>query len=140
MKSSTVLYSLQALGAHATPLGAKASRNSVSLSYDSGLKIEVFNILGSVFKSDVVKGDGLVFSDLIQLLSTTQSLADQVSKFDTTTNTKAFKVTISDKSIFLPKAALLTTLLVELIFFYPFDQHDADDGWAVAEFVCEDGF
>ncbi|CZR51988.1 uncharacterized protein PAC_01865 [Phialocephala subalpina] len=157
MKSSTALSSLPALGAHATPLAVKASRDSVSVSCGSGLKFEGsaaavssnttatssaanitaaatnsfvvlpggriaqsavatdFSVLASVFKSAAVKGDGLVFSDLIQFPNTTQSLvclspyssfssyANPDYKFDTQTDTKAFEVTISDKSIFVPQ-------------------------------------
>ncbi|KAK0107684.1 hypothetical protein ONS96_003485 [Cadophora gregata f. sp. sojae] len=58
---------------------------------------EDFNVLASKFKSAVVKGDGLVFSDIIAFPDVTQSL------FDVATNTKAFSVSIDDKSIFVPK-------------------------------------
>ncbi|KAK2044668.1 hypothetical protein LZ31DRAFT_618446 [Colletotrichum somersetense] len=58
---------------------------------------EDFNVLASVFKSAVVKGDGLVFSDLIDFPQVDASL------FDKAGNTKAFAINIDDKSIFVPQ-------------------------------------
>ncbi|KAK2060387.1 hypothetical protein LY76DRAFT_497233, partial [Colletotrichum caudatum] len=58
---------------------------------------EDFNVLESVFKSAVVKGDGLVFSDLIDFPQVDASL------FDKAGNTKAFAINIDDKSIFVPE-------------------------------------
>ncbi|ORY60001.1 uncharacterized protein BCR38DRAFT_398030 [Pseudomassariella vexata] len=59
---------------------------------------EDFNVLASVFKSAVVKGDGLVFSDLIVFPEVASP-----SIFDVATNTKAFEITLSDASIFIPE-------------------------------------
>ncbi|KAK1972337.1 hypothetical protein LY78DRAFT_665411 [Colletotrichum sublineola] len=58
---------------------------------------EDFNVLESVFKSAVVKGDGLNFSDVISFPDVEASL------FDKATNTKAFAINIDDKSIFIPQ-------------------------------------
>ncbi|KAI6370622.1 hypothetical protein MCOR25_004166 [Pyricularia grisea] len=60
-------------------------------------KPEDFNVLASVFKSAVVKGDGLKFSDVISFPDVEPSL------FDKAGNTKAFAINIDDKSIFVPK-------------------------------------
>ncbi|KAK1574594.1 uncharacterized protein LY79DRAFT_523520 [Colletotrichum navitas] len=58
---------------------------------------EDFNVLASVFKSAVVKGDGLQFSDVVSFPDVESSL------FDKATNTKAFAINIDDKSIFVPQ-------------------------------------
>ncbi|TQN67539.1 hypothetical protein CSHISOI_07913, partial [Colletotrichum shisoi] len=58
---------------------------------------EDFNVLESVFKSAVVKGDGLKFSDIITFPEVEASLFDKAGK------TKAFAINIDDKSIFIPK-------------------------------------
>ncbi|KAL8383666.1 hypothetical protein RB595_010731 [Gaeumannomyces hyphopodioides] len=58
---------------------------------------EGFNVLASVFKSAVVKGDGLVFSDLITFPAVKASI------FDKAGNTKPFAINIDDKSIFVPQ-------------------------------------
>ncbi|KAI6289962.1 hypothetical protein MCOR34_010560 [Pyricularia oryzae] len=60
-------------------------------------KPEDFNVLASVFKSAVVKGDGLNFSDIVSFPNVDASL------FDKAGNTKAFAINIDDKSIFIPK-------------------------------------
>ncbi|TLD18004.1 hypothetical protein PspLS_10477 [Pyricularia sp. CBS 133598] len=60
-------------------------------------KPEDFNVLASVFKSAVVKGDGLNFSDVVSFPDGAASL------FDKAGNTKAFAINIDDKSIFVPK-------------------------------------
>ncbi|KAH7397814.1 hypothetical protein BKA64DRAFT_48479 [Cadophora sp. MPI-SDFR-AT-0126] len=65
---------------------------------------EDFNVLASKFKSAVVKGDGLVFSDIVAFPDVTQSL------FDVATNTKAFSLSIDDKSIFIPNGGVADTL------------------------------
>lgn len=58
---------------------------------------EDFNVLASPFKSAVVKGDGLNFSDVVTFPAITPSL------FDAAANTKAFQININDKSIFVPE-------------------------------------
>ncbi|KAG4430857.1 hypothetical protein IFR05_013658 [Cadophora sp. M221] len=58
---------------------------------------EDFNVLASKFKSAVVKGDGLLFSDIVAFPAVEQSL------FDISTNSKAFSLSISDAAIFTPK-------------------------------------
>ncbi|GKT93517.1 hypothetical protein CT0861_12327 [Colletotrichum tofieldiae] len=58
---------------------------------------EDFNVLGSVFKSAVVKGDGLLFSNVITFPDVESSI------FDKATNTKAFAINIDDKSVFIPQ-------------------------------------
>ncbi|TID06590.1 hypothetical protein CH35J_000080 [Colletotrichum higginsianum] len=58
---------------------------------------EDFNVLESVFKSAVVKGDGLKFSDVITFPEVEASL------FDKAGNTKAFAINIDDKSVFIPQ-------------------------------------
>lgn len=58
---------------------------------------EDFNVLASPFKSAVVKGDGLNFSDVITFPNI------QPSIFDAAGNTKAFEININDKSIFVPE-------------------------------------
>jgi hypothetical protein len=58
---------------------------------------EDFNVLASPFKSAVVKGDGLNFSDVITFPDIKPSI------FDAAGNTKAFEININDKSIFVPK-------------------------------------
>ncbi|GKT45437.1 uncharacterized protein ColSpa_05618 [Colletotrichum spaethianum] len=67
----------------------------------AGAVPEDFNVLASVFKSAVVKGDGkkpgLKFSDVITFPEVEASL------FDKTTNTKAFAININDKSVFIPQ-------------------------------------
>ncbi|PVH84119.1 glycoside hydrolase family 131 protein [Cadophora sp. DSE1049] len=65
---------------------------------------EDFNVLASKFKSAVVKGDGLVFSDIVAFPDVTQSL------FDVATNTKAFSLSINDSSIFVPQGGAPDTL------------------------------
>lgn len=60
-------------------------------------KPEDFNVLASKFKSAVVKGEGLVFSDIISFPAVDQSL------FDVAGNTKAFEISINDSSIFAPQ-------------------------------------
>lgn len=56
-----------------------------------------FNVVSSVFKSAVVKGEGLVFSDIITFPGTTPSI------FDVAGNTKALEININDSSIFTPQ-------------------------------------
>lgn len=58
---------------------------------------EDFNVLASPFKSAVVKGDGLNFSDVITFPDI------QPSIFDAAGNTKAFEININDQSIFVPE-------------------------------------
>ncbi|KAH8776758.1 hypothetical protein F5883DRAFT_627357 [Diaporthe sp. PMI_573] len=58
---------------------------------------ENFNVLASPFKSAVVKGDGLNFSDVITFPEI------QPSIFDAAGNTKAFEININDQSIFVPE-------------------------------------
>lgn len=58
---------------------------------------EDFNVLASPFKSAVVKGDGLNFSDVITFPDI------QPSIFDAAGNTKAFQININDQSIFVPE-------------------------------------
>lgn len=58
---------------------------------------EDFNVLASPFKSAVVKGDGLNFSDVITFPDIQPSL------FDAAGNTKAFEININDQSIFVPE-------------------------------------
>lgn len=58
---------------------------------------EDFNVLASPFKSAVVKGDGLNFSDVITFPNIQPSL------FDAAGNTKAFEININDQSIFVPQ-------------------------------------
>ncbi|KAK2597829.1 hypothetical protein N8I77_012590 [Diaporthe amygdali] len=58
---------------------------------------EDFNVLASPFKSAVVKGDGLNFSDIITFPNI------QPSIFDAAGNTKAFEISINDKSVFVPQ-------------------------------------
>lgn len=58
---------------------------------------EDFNVLASPFKSAVVKGDGLNFSDVITFPEI------QPSIFDAAGNTKAFEININDQSIFVPE-------------------------------------
>ncbi|OLN98066.1 hypothetical protein CCHL11_06786 [Colletotrichum chlorophyti] len=82
--------------------GGGAAGNTSALVLPDGrikqdAKPEDFNVLASVFKSAVVKGDGLVFSDLITFPE------GQASLFDKATNTKAFAINIDDKSIFVPQ-------------------------------------
>ncbi|TLS26369.1 hypothetical protein PpBr36_04915 [Pyricularia pennisetigena] len=60
-------------------------------------KPEDFNVLASVFKSAVVKGDGLVFSDVVSFPDVKASL------FDKAGDTKAFAINIDDKSVFVPQ-------------------------------------
>ncbi|CAG8957166.1 hypothetical protein HYFRA_00009367 [Hymenoscyphus fraxineus] len=64
------------------------------------IKVEDFDVKASVFKSAVVKGDGLKFSEIITFPDAT--VAKQ-SLFDVAGNTKAFAININDKSIFIPK-------------------------------------
>ncbi|KAI3538181.1 hypothetical protein CSPX01_09758 [Colletotrichum filicis] len=88
-------------GAAAGGAGAKAGNTSALVLPDGRIKadatLENFNVLESVFKSAVVKGDGLVFSDIITFPE------GQASLFDKATNTKAFAINIDDKSVFVPK-------------------------------------
>ncbi|KAF6826572.1 hypothetical protein CPLU01_09604 [Colletotrichum plurivorum] len=81
--------------------GGGASNTSALVLPDGRIKQdatpESFNVLESVFKSAVVKGDGLVFSDIITFPE------GQASLFDKATNTKAFAININDKSVFIPK-------------------------------------
>lgn len=56
-----------------------------------------FNVVASVFKSAVVKGEGLQFSDIVTFPGTTPSI------FDAAGNTKAFEININDSSIFTPQ-------------------------------------
>ncbi|KAH7346594.1 hypothetical protein BKA65DRAFT_280607 [Rhexocercosporidium sp. MPI-PUGE-AT-0058] len=66
---------------------------------------EDFNVLASAFKSAVVKGDGLVFSDIVAFPAVEQSL------FDVATDTKAFSLSISDASIFIPQGGEADVLI-----------------------------
>ncbi|KAK0380085.1 hypothetical protein BDP67DRAFT_557705 [Colletotrichum lupini] len=88
-------------GAAAGGAGAKAGNTSALVLPDGRIKADAtpenFNVLESVFKSAVVKGDGLVFSDIITFPE------GQASLFDKATNTKAFAINIDDKSVFVPK-------------------------------------
>ncbi|KAK1456623.1 hypothetical protein CMEL01_16301 [Colletotrichum melonis] len=88
-------------GAAAGGAGAKAGNTSALVLPDGRIKTDAtpenFNVLESVFKSAVVKGDGLVFSDIITFPE------GQASLFDKATNTKAFAINIDDKSVFVPK-------------------------------------
>ncbi|KAL0930607.1 uncharacterized protein CTRU02_214682 [Colletotrichum truncatum] len=81
--------------------GAKAGNTSALVLPDGRIaqdaKAENFNVLASVFKSAVVKGDGLQFSDIITFPEVEASL------FDKAANTKAFAINIDDKSVFIPK-------------------------------------
>ncbi|TDZ31338.1 hypothetical protein C8035_v005955 [Colletotrichum spinosum] len=88
-------------GGTATGGEAKAGNTSALVLPDGRIKAdatpESFNVLESVFKSAVVKGDGLKFSDVITFPKVDASL------FDKATNTKAFAINIDDKSVFVPK-------------------------------------
>ncbi|KAK1723472.1 hypothetical protein CaCOL14_008018 [Colletotrichum acutatum] len=88
-------------GVAAGGAGAKAGNTSALVLPDGRIKADAtpenFNVLESVFKSAVVKGDGLVFSDIITFPE------GQASLFDKATNTKAFAINIDDKSVFVPK-------------------------------------
>ncbi|KAJ3959650.1 hypothetical protein N0V92_003742 [Colletotrichum tropicale] len=85
----------------ATGGAAKAGNTTALVLPDGRIKQDAtpenFNVLESVFKSAVVKGDGLVFSDVITFPQVEPSL------FDKSTNTKAFAINIDDKSVFIPK-------------------------------------
>ncbi|KLU90606.1 hypothetical protein MAPG_10458 [Magnaporthiopsis poae ATCC 64411] len=81
--------------------GAGAGTNGTLVLPDGriaqNIQPEGFNVLESVFKSAVVKGEGLKFSDVITFPNVKASI------FDKAGNTKAFAIDIDDKSIFTPQ-------------------------------------